>query len=768
MVSRGPRRRNLLPAVLATAVVLGGVRPARAQAVTSEQVRAAVQRGIASLRQTQAGDGSWKEMGSYRGGTTALAVLALLNAGVPAGDPAVSKGLAYLADVPNEKTYVVSLKAQAFAACGLANYRDELRRCAAWLAQTQNDNGMWGYGVRRARGRAVRYGRGDNSNTQFALLGLHEAAKAGVLVPRGVWQRAQAHFVHTQCRDGGWHYQTRQNKGYGSMTAAGVASLYICGSQLQVTAERAFLGGVYLRCGRYAQNKALAAGLDWLRKNFTVQQNPGRGGGWVYYYLYALERTGMISGLRTFGEHDWYRAGAAHLVAQQQPGGGWGARRGWSGQYQTAFALLFLAKGNRPVLIQKVKWDGHWNRNIHDLENLTAWIGEKLGQRATWQTTSLDRPMRELRQSPILFITGHEFPAFTKDQKETLRRFVETGGTLLFEACCGKPAFTTGFEAFAKEVFPDYPLRDVRKDHPVMRSFFKLKKDELRVAADIPRTLKCIDVGCRTAVFFSPQALSALWELRDNRWSEQAFQIGTNIAAYATGREQLPDRLSEVELPEHAQHAEQLAEVPRGAVRIARLIHEGDYNSDPHCLTNLAAQLRREAKVDVVARARHLHPTDPRLYEYPIVFMHGHFSFAYTDEQVRALRKYLDRGGVLVADACCGRKAFDASFRELVARLYPDEPLRPLAKDHPILSGRIGVPLGELRYRTILAEELHRRGTTHPHVEAVTHEGREVVLYSKYDYTCALEGDRPYSCRGYNDASGRKLALNIFLYAITF
>ena len=47
-------------------------------------------------------------------------------------------------------------------------------------------------------------------------------------------------------------------------------------------------------------------------------------------------------------------------------------------------------------------------------------------------------------------------------------------------------------------------------------------------------------------------------------------------------------------------------------------------------------------------------------------------------------------------------------------------------------------------------------------------KGRTAILYSKYDWSCALEGDSPYSCRGYADADGRKLALNLFLYAISY
>ena len=742
----------VLPAALAGALLL---RPAGGQ-VTHEQVRRAVEGAIAHLKRSQRFDGSWPDSG-HRGGTTALAVLGLLQAGVPANDPAIARGLRALDNVPNEVTYVVSLKAQVYAVLAQEGpqWQARLAACADFLARTQLPTGMWGYGQ---RGGQASIGRGDNSNAQFALLGLHEAAKAGAKVPEGTWQNARRHFTSTQAPDGGWGYQS-ERRGYGSMTAAGVASLYIVGQRLHVAGAKVFVNGAYPGCGTYRQNVALAAGLKWLADHFTVRSNPGKGH-WLHYYLYGLERVGMISGMRNLGPHDWYRQGAEFLVASQGPTGAWG-----SASYDTVFGLLFLAKGNRPVLIQKLRWAGarepSWNRNVHDLENLTAFLDDKFGKRVTWQNTTLELPLTELRISPVLFVTGHEFPAFAADEKRKLRQYVETGGTLLAEACCGSAAFAEGFRRFASETFPEYRLRELDELHPVFRSHFRLE------GAD-RYGLEGIDVGCRTGVFFSPRALSCLWELQTiPKWSLLAFRVGVNLAAYATGKELLQDKLDVVELPARPREAA-TAEVPRGAIRIARLIHDGDYKADLHAEAHLAALLREKARVDVVAQGRYLRATDEAIYQYPVVLLIGHFNFALPDAEVAALRKYLDRGGFLIAEACCGRKAFDHSVRELAAKLYPPGLLRELPASHPIYTGEVGVALGEVRYRRILADELKSRGTTRPPLEAVTVAGRTVLIHSAYDWSCALEGDNPYSCRGYVDADGKKLALNVFLYAISY
>jgi hypothetical protein len=41
-----------------------------------------------------------------------------------------------------------------------------------------------------------------------------------------------------------------------------------------------------------------------------------------------------------------------------------------------------------------------------------------------------------------------------------------------------------------------------------------------------------------------------------------------------------------------------------------------------------------------------------------------------------------------------------------------------------------------------------------------------VVIYSKYDISCALEHQASLSCDGYVEADAAKLAMNIVLYAM--
>jgi hypothetical protein len=93
--------------------------------------------------------------------------------------------------------------------------------------------------------------------------------------------------------------------------------------------------------------------------NLGVVLNQGRGGnGRIVinpkaavgdrdlYFLWSLERVGVVYGLDKIGGVDWYQYGADLLIPAQNADGSWGARGGYGPEVDTAFALLFLARSN--------------------------------------------------------------------------------------------------------------------------------------------------------------------------------------------------------------------------------------------------------------------------------------------------------------------------------------------------------------------------------------------------------------------------------------
>ena len=101
-------------------------------------------------------------------------------------------------------------------------------------------------------------------------------------------------------------------------------------------------------------------------------------------------------------------------------------------------------------------------------------------------------------QAPIAFFNGHSAPEFSARAKQNLRDFVEQGGFIFAEACCGSPEFDTGFKRLVKEIFPEeeYRLRPLSPDHPVWRAKHLLSPEI--------HPLWGIEHGCRTVLIYSP------------------------------------------------------------------------------------------------------------------------------------------------------------------------------------------------------------------------------------------------------------------------
>ena len=316
---------------------------------------------------------------------------------------------------------------------------------AAWLQDNQITtgprHGAWSYPG----------GNGDNSNSQFALLALYEAqrvftaAHTDIRVEDRTWRLAKAYWEDCQNLDGSWGYY-KPVPGTGSMTCAGITSLIIAGDMVHRADAKA--EGDHVQCCAQGdvENDRIERAMDWLGRNFSVSTNPGDSNDlWWLYYLYGVERAGRLTARRFIGGHDWYREGADYLVSQHghMAAGYWKGRNHAEEEERigTSFALLFLCKGRRPVLMAKLRHgDGlDWNQHRNDVANLTAYVESKWRFDMTWQVIELDRasvdnllqvPVRlSLRQSePVAQrprrapAAGPEAPRLPRPQRLPLRR----------------------------------------------------------------------------------------------------------------------------------------------------------------------------------------------------------------------------------------------------------------------------------------------------------------------------------------------------------
>ena len=330
-------------------------------------VSAAKARAVNYLKTVQNDDGSWTSKESV--GVTGVITIGLLDAGLPADDPALVKALQFLtghnqpdggfyADSSKHRNYETCLTLLALSKANVGGRYDAMiEHAEAFLKQLQWDEGEGLESSDAAYGGAGYGGssRPDLSNTQFFLEALRAA---GVRDDDPAMQKALVFVSRTQNReseynttpfaakveDGGFYYtpaaggssQAGANadgglRSYGSMTYAGLKSM--------------------IYCGLTDDDPRVKAAADWARQHYTVTENPGLGQQGLYYYYQTFAKALDTLDVAEFKDadgtpHDWRADLSTALLRQQKPNGSWvnEADRWYEGDPNlvTAYALIAL------------------------------------------------------------------------------------------------------------------------------------------------------------------------------------------------------------------------------------------------------------------------------------------------------------------------------------------------------------------------------------------------------------------------------------------
>jgi squalene-hopene/tetraprenyl-beta-curcumene cyclase len=334
---------------LVVCCVMAGVFPGTAQvqnppraadsgslsADTRQKLTQSLGRGAAYLRQQQHPDGTWEN----HPGVTGMVATALLRqpGTTPASQMAtVGKTLDSLAKLAKpdggiyEKIiphYVTAVSVMTFVAGGRAQDKPLIEKGRRYLADHLLDEkegvppsdkfyGGMGYGGTSDGGRA------DIISLEYGLRAMKEA---GLPDNDPAWQKALKFLQRTQnnsetndqkwaSNDGGFIYYPGYSQidgttqSYGSATYAGLMSY--SWANLKKTDERT------------------QSALKWIRKNYTVDENPGLGQKTVYYYYMvfgkALQAAGESVIVDSKGRrHNWREELGRKLLSLQKPEGYW-------------------------------------------------------------------------------------------------------------------------------------------------------------------------------------------------------------------------------------------------------------------------------------------------------------------------------------------------------------------------------------------------------------------------------------------------------------
>lgn len=427
------------------------------------------------------------------------------------------------------------------------------------------------------------------------------------------------------------------------------------------------------------------------------------------------------------------------------------------------------------VILGDVKWvteNGQrtsyrdWMTDPADIRNLLTWTNQQLHIRYRAVDTDLAAFSYNPTELPILYFTGHD--AFTVSPEVTakLRQFCTDGGTILGDACCGAADFDKAFRAMVAQIFPDRPLVPLPPDHPLYSSFYPISavryKVETKEFDDAPR-LEAVSIGCRAAIIYGGgYDMSCGWDGHVHDGGKRvmpgdARKLGANIVTYCLATYELGRFLS----TEKVYH--QKSDPTRDQLVIAQVRHDGDWDTQPSSLMSLLKHLSENTTVEVQFKKEDVDLRSIDAFAHPILYMTGHTNFVLTDDEVSNLRRYLAAGGVLVANACCGRKGFDEAFRREIARVLPEQKLQRVPLDHPVY--RSVFPIQKVEYTPLVLHD--QPGLDRPALEGISIENQLRVIYSPYGFVNGWSGaPNPYA-REYVGNDALRLGINILVYAMT-
>jgi len=781
-------------AVLCSLMVLGGPAAGRCRAqglklefkLTDKDVDQAMERLQNFLWMNQRDDGSWPDVvGSHydrkKGGTTALAVLALLESGVMLSDPRMEKALAALMAVEMDDLYCRAVRvmavSQAYRLAQRQVFAAQIADDLHWLTRGLPASGAWGYkGPSRT---------GDNSCSQYGLLALWEAEWAGfdknrkippgTTVTRGEkvvdvskrwpvvirnltgsWRKIEHTWVSRQRADKGWTYAgvpTPDVQSTMTMTAAGVASLYIIVDE--VYAPRMAPGKPRPPTKVFDM---IDDGMEWVAKRLTPDFTTDG------YLAFGIQRIAVASGHKYIGEHDWFRLGvkeiARRAASARQEIAGHGKSR-YGANVQAAFYLLFLARGRVPITFNKLERPGtDWDCAPRDIANLTRYLNIDLEKRMGWQIVHVDRPVGEFLDAPILFINGIQPVKLKTETVRKMREYVLRGGLVVGEATNNSAGFASSFKTMLEQAFPEgkaegakaYRWHKMPADHPILMT---LNERDLGHVG----TVWAMDDSVRTVAVLLTRDHATSWQRLDVAKKGHFFTVGRNLFIYATGGigEPLRTRLR----PVFAGRT-----ITADTRKKLGLMAAGErWLSDECAVERLSDKLATDARI-MIDPVHTANPAQLDPKECPMVWLTGRGAYSPSETVVAGLRSYISKGGLVAINANMGDGIFGRMAKVVAKKVLPDALPSPVLETDAIFTGLVYRERGKQLKDPGLRTALRMAGVKKIELTGYRVGDRWGVIVSPHDVFMSMLGTPIYGCRGYRGDTAQQVAANIYLYAL--
>lgn len=205
--------------------------------------------------------------------------------------------------------------------------------------------------------------------------------------------------------------------------------------------------------------------------------------------------------------------------------------------------------------LPQMRYEGRWNPRAGAMRVLARELRLRTRLEPMLEPSEVEAGSAELFSTPFLYVAGEgELPPMGAAAEESLRRFIDLGGLILFDAADGgtDPGFVRDVKALLGRIAPASEVAPVGRDHVLFRSFYLVDAPMGRTRTH-DQVLGIQDEGRLKALVMRNDLGGALAETNDglpaypctpggNVQREWAIRFGVNILLYATCTDYKADR----------------------------------------------------------------------------------------------------------------------------------------------------------------------------------------------------------------------------------
>lgn len=189
---------------------------------------------------------------------------------------------------------------------------------------------------------------------------------------------------------------------------------------------------------------------------------------------------------------------------------------------------------------------------------------------------------------------------------------------------------------------------------------------------------------------------------------------------------------------------------------------------------NFSFRLQQLTTLKVDPTPIYLELTDPKLYNYPFLYMIEPGRLEFKEEEVKNLRRYLENGGFLMVDDFWGEEEWENFYFE-IKRVFPDREPFEVDIEHPIfntvyqLKEKPQVPAAGIWMQT--GRSYDRPGCEEVHYKAITDDNGRIMVFICHNTDLGDGWEREGESREYfelfSEAKAYPMGINIVVYAMT-